>query len=177
MAKLDRVCKLEEGYVGGYTFEAYPARREGAWRSFGSWLICGIFTLVIFATVGFMIFRGARQTVRGVSVDLNSDSLCVATRTSWANVLSFPGTGVSMTYVKIMSGSRDTVYAAETLDLEACVGKKIYRSRDFSVTIRYVDATEWPTGEYRYERYEDTLAVCVQHALDVFSGRVNCNSN
>jgi hypothetical protein len=168
---------LEEGYGDTYTFDAYPARQGETSRRAASSLIACFLVFGALSGFAFVGFQNAQNTVRKTAVESPDDGLCVAVSTTWANVLTFPGRNLSMTSVKMMSGSRETVYAAETLDLPGCVGKKIYRSRDYSITVRYVDAAEWPTGEHRYERYENEIAICVQHALDVFSGKINCNSN
>jgi hypothetical protein len=172
-----RSARLEEGKQGIPDELRYqpPAKLSLSKIFFAAvFLFTGIWTIALLGD-GYaeqMRVKVMRQ------VDSHIESSCVPIRGDLGvNVVGFPTIKKYITHPKIMSSSGDMVYAAETLDNLGCEGKVIYRSRHLAVTVRHGSLDAWPLGtSHRTTTFVREQAVCVQHAIEVLQGKINCAS-
>ncbi|MFB1018666.1 MAG: hypothetical protein QMC37_00280 [Flavobacteriales bacterium] len=171
-----RSARLEEGKQGiPYDLKYQPPSKLSLSKILFAavFLFTGIWTLAMLGDghVEQMRLKVMRQ------VDFNIESSCVPIGGKWVNVVGFPSIKKYITHPKIMSSSGDMVYAAETLDILGCEEKIIYRSRHLAVTVRHGSLDSWPLGtSRRTTTFVREQAVCVQHAIEVLRGNINCSS-
>jgi len=165
---------LETGQRNDYDFEPYARDRKKQ----STFLLVFLFCIIALPAValGIQFCKMMRHDVSH-GANVVEGAPCSWAKTSWGNVLSVSKRNISLVHPKITSTSLETFRAAETMEEPECVlVKTIHRTRYRAVTIRYVDSNRWPTGRSEYATFTDDVGVCVQHAMDVLGGIINCDS-
>jgi hypothetical protein len=114
------------------------------------------------------MFKTAHTTV--------TDSPCSHFKSDWFEVISLPKLHHGMVAPKMVSVSTTVVKSGEILELAGCEGKRIQRERYLTIGIKYQPLETWPFGRSRNIALDGEEAVCVQHAIDEFKGKITCDS-
>jgi hypothetical protein len=154
-------------------------RHTNSSRVFATLNVMILSATVFFGVCGAFSIRATRERARekfeNVQATL-SESPCTHFTSDWFHIIALPKMRHGMATPKIMSVSATVVQSGEILELDGCVGKQIQRERFVTIGVKYQPLNSWPFGRSRDIALDGEQAVCVQHAVDQFAGKLTCNS-
>jgi hypothetical protein len=167
---------LDGRRTGSTKIETKRAFRGACRIGVAACLAFGLTWFVWYGTVG----RRARtaEDARALAARCDIHTPCVHFQTDSLRVVAIHALGVrsAMTFLRIVSTGDEKVNTKETVDIEACPDKTIFRNRYTTVTVEYQSLETWPSGRTQYATFRDKSAVCVQHALEDFDIKFTCSS-
>ena len=177
----ERVDALETANFGAMAYPTNWRTRAQRRTSNLRWVMGALAATMTVAVVVALLYIGISnergQVTDKAAVSHASGNSCVHFRTSMLQVIVLPDVGLAMVSPKIVSHNLEMVSAKETIEIPACAGKSIHRERYSAVSVRYVRPDQWP---FALKKNSLTLtkeqAVCVQHAMDEFNGKIDCES-
>jgi hypothetical protein len=137
-------------------------------------------TVALLASCALISMKMAHDSALGrleIELAATTDSPCTHFKSDWFKVVSLPTKRHGMTSVRIVSVGSTVVQSGEILELAECMGKRIQRERHVTIGVRYQPLETWPFGRSREIALDGEQAVCVQHAVDQFKGKIDCDSN
>lgn len=175
----------ETGYGGQHTLQykrqVVLARRR---RLGARALLAGCACALVWAGAGAWAAQWARSTDRlfikmeTLSPERAGDGpvVCVSTRhvgVTGVDWVAFPALGLRLMGPVLLGTNGTTVSTVEEVDLRACAaGEPVRARRHVRVRVGYSDARA--AASARSVDLEGDAAYCIQHMLDIFSGRIPC---
>jgi hypothetical protein len=140
-----------------------------------SFVVATIFTITALGVIAIATERNEVYEEIARIGALKTDSPCLHFRKNLIRVIVVPDLRLVMVSPKIISFSSSMVMAYETFDVDSkCPGVTIQRERHAALAARYGHIDMWPFGAKRTTALTDEHAVCVQHAMDDFEGKLKC---